>query len=141
MFAPLLASLPWTTFARIVTRDDGNYRVRTLPCTEHFRILAFAQVPYRESLCDIEVGLSAQAAKLYPMGLRTPVNRATLAEANERRDCRSYAAFAQRLLTQARTLYKTEARGLDCSNTVYALDATTIDLCLPLFPWASWRRT
>jgi hypothetical protein len=133
--------VPWTTFARIVTRYDGDYRVRTLPCTEHFRILAFAQLTYRESLRDIEVCLSAQAAKLYHMGLRTPVKRATLAEANERRDWRIYADFAQRLITQARTLYKTDDLGLDLSNTVYALDATTIDLCLALFPWASFRRT
>ena len=141
LFAQLMDCLPWTTFARIVTRYDGDYRVRTLPCTEHFRILAFAQLTYRESLRDIEVCLSAQAAKLYHMGLRTPVKRATLAEANERRDWRIYADFAQRLITQARTLYKTEDLGLDLSNTVYALDATTIDLCLTLFPWASFRRT
>ena len=141
LFAQLMDCLPWTTFARIVTRYDGDYRVRTLPCTEHFRILAFAQLTYRESLRDIEVCLSAQAAKLYHMGIRTPVKRATLAEANERRDWRIYADFAQRLITQARTLYKTEDLGLDLSNTVYALDATTIDLCLTLFPWASFRRT
>jgi hypothetical protein len=141
LFAQLMDCLPWTTFARIVTRYDGDYRVRTLPCTEHFRILAFAQLTYRESLRDIEVCLAAQAAKLYHMGLRTQVKRATLAEANERRDWRIYADFAQRLITQARTLYKTEDLGLDLSNTVYALDATTIDLCLTLFPWASFRRT
>ena len=128
LFAQLMDCLPWTTFARLVTRYNGDYRVRTLPCTEHFRILAFAQLTYRESLRDIEVCLSAQAAKLYHMGLRTPVKRATLAEANERRDWRIYADFAQRLITQARTLYKTEDLGLDLSNTVYALDATTIDL-------------
>ncbi len=141
LFAQLMDCLPWTTFARLVTRYDGDYRVRTLPCTEHFRILAFAQLTYRESLRDIEVCLAAQAAKLYHMGLRTPVKRATLAEANERRDWRIYADFAQRLITQARILYKTEDLGLDLSNTVYALDATTIDLCLTLFPWASFRRT
>ena len=141
LFAQLMGCLPWTTFARIVTRYDGDSRVRTLPCTEHFRILAFAQLTYRESLRDIEVCLSAQAAKLYHMGIRTLVKRATLADANERRDWRIYAAFAQRLITQARTLYKTEDLGLDLSNTVYALDATTIDLCLTLFPWASFRRT
>ena len=141
LFAQLMDCLPWTTFARIVTRYHGDCRVRTFPCTEHFRILAFAQLTYRESLRDIEVCLSAQAAKLYHMGLRTPVKRVTLAEANERRDWRIYADFAQRLITQARTLYKTEDLGLDLSNTVYALDATTIDLCLTLFPWAAFRRT
>lgn len=141
LFAQLMDCLPWTTFARLVTRYDGDTRVRTLPCTEHFRILAFAQLTYRESLRDIEVCLSAQAAKLYHMGIRTPVKRTTLADANERRDWRIYADFAQRLIAQARTLYQTDDLGLDLSNTVYALDATTIDLCLTLFPWASFRRT
>ena len=141
LFAQLMDFLPWTTFARIVTRHGGDHRVRTLPCTEHFRVLAFAQLTYRESLRDIEACLSAQAAKLYHMGIRTPVRRATLADANEHRDWRIYAEFAQRLITQARTLYATEDLGLDLSNTVYALDATTIDLCLSLFPWAPFRAT
>ena len=101
-------------------------RIRTLPCAEHFRILAFAQLTYRESLRGIEACLSAQAAKLYHMGIRSPVKRATLADANERRDWRIYAEFAQRLITQARKLYAAEDLGLDLSNTVYALDATTI---------------
>lgn len=141
LFAQLMDCLPWTTFSRIVTRYGGDYRVRTLPCTEHFRILAFAQLTYRESLRDIEACLSAQAAKLYHMGMRTPVKRATLADANERRDWRIYADFAQRLIKQAHTLYATEDLGLDLAHTVYALDSTTIDLCLTLFPWASFRRT
>lgn len=141
LFAQLMDCLPWTTFSRIVTRYGGDYRVRTLPCTEHFRILAFAQLTYRESLRDIEACLSAQAAKLYHMGIRTPVKRATLADANERRDWRIYADFAQRLIKQAHTLYATEDLGLDLAHTVYALDSTTIDLCLTLFPWASFRRT
>jgi len=141
LFAQLMDCLPWTTFSRIVTRYGGDYRVRTLPCTEHFRILAFAQLTYRESLRDIEVCLSAQAAKLYHMGIRTPVKRATLADANERRDWRIYADFAQRLIKHAHKLYATEDLGLDLSNTVYALDSTTIDLCLALFPWASFRKT
>jgi hypothetical protein len=133
--------LPWTTFSRIVTRYGGDHRVRTLPCTEHFRILAFAQLTYRESLRDIEACLGAQAAKLYHMGIRSPVRRATLADASERRDWRIYAEFAQRLIAQARTLYASEDLGLDLSNTVYALDSTTIDLCLALFPWAPFRST
>lgn len=141
LFAQLMDFLPWTTFARIVTRYGGDHRVRTLPCTEHFRILAFAQLSYRESLRDIEACLSAQAAKLYHMGIRSPVKRATLADANERRDWRIYAEFAQRLITQARKLYATEDLGLELSNTVYALDSTTIDLCLALFPWAPFRST
>lgn len=141
LFAQLMDFLPWTTFARLVTRYGGDHRVRTLPCTEHFRILSFAQLTYRESLRDIEACLSAQAAKLYHMGIRSPVRRATLADANEHRDWRIYAEFAQRLIRQARTLYATEELGLDLSNTVYALDATTIDLCLALFPWAPFRAT
>lgn len=141
LFAQLMDFLPWTTFSRIVTRYGGDHRVRTLACTEHFRILAFAQLTYRESLRDIEACLSAQAAKLYHMGIRAPVKRATLADANERRDWRIYAEFAQRLIAQARQLYATQDLGLELSNTIYALDSTTIDLCLALFPWAPFRRT
>lgn len=139
--ARLMDFLPWKTFHRSVTRYNGDYRVRTLPCSEHFRILAFAQLTYCESLRDIEVCLSAQAAKLYHMGIRSTVKRATLADANERRDWRIYAEFAQRLIAQARKLYATEDSRLELSNTVYALDATTIDLCLALFPWAPFRTT
>ena len=120
LFAQLMDFLPWSTFTRIVHRYGGNRRVRTLSCAEHFRILAFAQLTYRESLRDIEACLMAQAGKLYHMGLRSPVRRATLADANERRDWRIYADFA---------------------HTVYALDSTTIDLCLSLFPWALFRST
>jgi hypothetical protein len=141
LFAQIMEFLPWKTFHRIVARYDGDYRVRTLSCAEHFRILAFAQLTYRESLRDIEVCLSAQVAKLYHMGIRSPVKRTTLADANERRDWRIYADFAQRLIAQARPLYATEDLGLDLSNTVYALDSTTIDLCLSLFPWAPFRNT
>ena len=141
LFAQIMDFLPWKTFHRIVARYDGDYRVRTLPCAEQFRVLAFAQLTYRESLRDIEACLSAQAAKLYHMGIRSPVRRATLADANERRDWRIYADFAQRLIAQARTLYASEDLGLELSNTVYALDSTTIDLCLSLFPWAPFRST
>ena len=141
LFAQLMDFLPWTTFNRIVTRYSGDRRVRTLTCTEQFRILAFAQLTYRESLRDIEVCLAAQSGKLYHMGLRQPVARATLADANESRDWRIYADFAQRLIAQARALYVTEPFGVDLTNTVYALDATTIDLCLSVFPWAHFRQT
>jgi hypothetical protein len=141
LFAQLMDFLPWTSFTRIVARYGGDHRVRTLRCTEHFRILAFAQLTYRESLRDIEACLSIQAAKLYHMGIRSPVKRATLADANERRDWRIYAEFAHRLIAQARKLYAAEELGLELSNTVYALDATTIDLCLALFPWAPFRST
>jgi hypothetical protein len=141
LFAQLMDFLPWTTFTRIVTRYHGDHRVRTLSCTEQFRCMAFAQLTYRESLRDIEVCLSAQAAKLYHMGFRKPVSRSTLADANERRDWRIYADFAQRLIAQARKLYAADSFGVDLSNTVYALDATTIDLCLSMFPWAPFRST
>ena len=141
LFAQLMDYLPWTTFTRIVDRYDGNHRIRTLPCAEHFRVLAFAQLTYRESLRDIEACLSAQSAKLYHMGIRSPVKRSTLADANERRDWRIYAEFAHRLIMQARKLYAGEDLGLDLSNTVYALDSTTIDLCLSVFPWAPFRST
>ncbi len=141
LFAQIMDYLPWKTFHRIVSRYDGDHRVRTLPCAEHFRALAFAQLTYRESLRDIEACLSAQSAKLYHMGIGSPIKRSTLADANERRDWRIYAEFAQRLITQARKLYAEEDLGLDLANTVYALDSTTIDLCLSLFPWAPFRST
>ena len=141
LFAQVMDFLPWKTFHRIVTRYRGDHRARTLSCAEQFRCMAFAQLTYRESLRDIEVCLSAQAAKLYHMGLRKPVSRSTLADANERRDWRIYADFAQRLITQARKLYAADSFGVDLSNTVYALDATTIDLCLSMFPWAPFRST
>jgi hypothetical protein len=141
LFAQLMDFLPWTTFTRIVTRYDGDVRVRTLCCAEQYRAMAFAQLTYRESLRDIEVCLSAQAAKLYHMGFRQPVRRSTLADANETRDWRIYAEFAQRLIAQARKLYAGDSLGLELTNTVYALDSTTIDLCLSLFPWAHFRST
>src|SRR6202161_358577 len=133
--------LPWSTFTRIVARYDGDARVRTLYCAEQYRAMAFAQLTYRESLRDIEVCLSAQASKLYHMGFREPVRRSTLADANELRDWRIYAEFAHRLIAQARNLYADESLGLELTNTVYALDSTTIDLCLSLFPWAHFRST
>ena len=139
LFAQLMDFLPWTTFARIVERYDGDRYVKSLRCAEHFRVMAFAQLTYRESLRDIEACLSTQASKLYHMGFREPVRRATLADANEARDWRIYADFAQTLIRQARKLYATESLGVDLSDTVYALDSTTIDLCLSVFPWALFR--
>src|ERR1700690_630030 len=134
LFAQIMDFLPWSTFSRIVDRYGGDLRVRTLRCAEQFRIMSFAQLTYRESLRDIEACLSAQAAKLYHMGLRGPVSRSTLADANETREWRIYAALAQTLIVQARKLYAGEDIGLDLKNTVYALDSTTIDLCLSVFP-------
>jgi hypothetical protein len=141
LFAQVMDFLPWKTFHCIVARYGGDYRVRTLSCAEQFRCMAFAQLTYRESLRDIEACLSAQAAKLYHMGFRQAVSRSTLADANEARDWRIYAEFAQRLIVQARKLYAADSFGLELSNTVYALDATTIDLCLSVFPWALFRST
>jgi transposase len=141
LFAQLMDFLPWSTFARIVARHGGDHRVRSLSCAEQYRAMAFAQLTYRESLRDIETCLSVQAAKLYHMGFRAPIRRSTLADANETRDWRIYAELAQRLIVQARTLYANEDLGLDLTNTVYALDSTTIDLCLSVFPWAHFRTT
>jgi hypothetical protein len=141
LFAQVMDFLPWSTFTRIVARYGGDRRVRTLTCAEQYRAMAFAQLTYRESLRDIETCLSAQSAKLYHMGFREPVRRSTLADANEMRDWRIYAELAQRLIAQARRLYANENLGLDLSDTVYALDSTTIDLCLSLFPWAHFRST
>jgi len=137
LFAQLMDFLPWTTFSRLVTRYRGDHRVRTLSCAEQFRCMAFAQLTYRESLRDIEACLSAQAAKLYHMGFRKPVSRSTLADANERRDWRIYADFAQRLITQARKLYTTDSFGVDLSNTVYALDSTEYGVrsCSNAYDW------
>jgi hypothetical protein len=139
LFAQLMDLLPWTTFARIVARYDGDHHVRSLRCAEHFRVMAFAQLTYRESLRDIEACLSAQASKLYHMGFREAVRRSTLADANEVRDWRIYADFAQVLIGQARKLYAGDRLGTDLAETVYALDSTTIDLCLSVFPWALFR--
>ena len=139
LFAQLMEFLPWTTFARIVERYAGDRYVKSLGCAEHFRVMAFAQLTYRESLRDIEACLSAQAAKLYHMGIREPIRRSTLSDANEARDWRIYADFAQVLIRQARKLYAVESFGVELSETVYALDSTTIDLCLSLFPWAPFR--
>ena len=139
LFSQLMDCLPWSTFARIVARYDGDRAVRTLPCTEQYRAMAFAQLTYRESLRDIETCLLAQPLKLLHMGFRGPVRRSTLADANETRDWRIYAEFAQRLIVQARRLYARESLLGDLDSTVYALDSTTIDLCLSLFPWAHFR--
>ena len=141
LFAQLMDFLPWTTFARIVERYGGDRYVKSLCCAEHFRVMAFAQLTYRESLRDIEACLSAQVSKLYHMGFREPVRRSTLSDANEARDWRIYADFAQGLIRQARKLYAVESLGVELSETLYALDSTTIDLCLSVFPWALFRST
>jgi len=141
LFAQLMDFVPWSTFDRIVGRYGGNRAVRTLSCTAQYQVMALAQITYRESLRDIEACMSAQSAKLYHMGFRGPVRRSTLSDANEARDWRIYAEFAQRLIAQARRLYAGDSFGVDLTSTVYALDSTTIDLCMSVFPWARFRST
>jgi len=141
LFAQIMEYIPWTSFARIVDRYAGNSGVRRMTCAEQFRIMAFAQLTWRESLRDIEVTLGANAGKLYAMGLRHAVHRSTLADANETRDWRIWSDLAAVLIRRARKLYCDDDLGLDLTNTVYALDSTTIDLCLSLFDWAPFRST
>ena len=141
VFAQLTSHLPLTTFRRCVAAYDGEHKIKTFSCLEQFLCLAFAQLTYRESLRDIEACLRAQNEKLYHMGIRSWISRSTLADANEVRDWRIYAIFAQRLIAMARKLYIDEPFGVDLKETVYALDATTIDLCLSVFPWAPFRTT
>ena len=139
MFAQIMEFVPWTSFTRLVARHGGDSGVRRLSCTEQFRAMAFAQLTYRESLRDIEACLRVNQSKLYGMGFRAPVKRSTLADANEGRDWRIWADLAAVLIRRARKLYGNDSFGVDLANTVYALDATTIDLCLSLFPWAPFR--
>lgn len=141
LFAQLMDFLPWKTFHRIVDRCDGDRYVKSLTCADQFRVMAFAQLTYRESLRDIEVCLSAQSSKLYHMGFRQEIKRSTLSDANEARDWRIHEEFAQQLIVQARKLYTSDSFGIDLENTIYALDSTTIDLCMSLFPWALFRTT
>ena len=141
LFAQVMEFVPWTSFARIVQRHGGNSGVRTLSCAEQFRAMAFAQLTWRESLRDIEASLSANASKLYAMGFRSAVKRSTLADANESRDWRIWSDLAAVLIRRARKLYANDALGVDLDNTVYALDSSTIDLCLSLFEWAPFRST
>jgi len=141
LFTQVMDHAPWKTFHRIVRRYRGDHRVKRFTCADQFRCMAVAQLTFRESLRDIEACLAAQASKLYHMGLRAAVSRTTLADANESRDWRIYAEFAQALIRTARPLYAQDDLGLELANTVYALDATTIDLCLSLFPWAPFRST
>ena len=141
LFAQVMEFVPWTSFTRIVNRYSGNAGVRRMNCAEQFRVMAFAQLTWRESLRDIEVTLGANSSKLYAMGLRHAVHRTTLADANDSRDWRIWSDLSALLIRRARKLYRDEDLGLDLTNTVYALDATTIDLCLSLFGWAPFRST
>jgi hypothetical protein len=141
IFAQLMDFIPSAyQFRCCVERYNGHYKVKSFSCWDQFLTLAFAQLTYRESLRDIEACLRTTPQKLYHMGIRSTVSRNTLANANQVRDWRIYADFAQTLIQEARSLYKGEPFGLELDHTVYALDATTIDLCLSLFPWAQFRR-
>jgi len=139
VFAQVMSHLPLTTFRRCVARYRGEHKVKHFSSLDQYLCMAFAQLTYRESLRDIEACLRSQAAKLYHMGFRSTVARNTLANANAVRDWRIHADFAQSLIGIARSLYADEPFGVDLDNTVYALDATTIDLCLSVFPWAPFR--
>ena len=141
LFAQVMEFIPWSSFSRIVKRYQGDAGVRSLSAAEHFRVMAFAQLTWRESLRDIEASLGANPSKLYGMGFRSLVKKSTLADANERRDWRIWADLAAVLIRRARKIYIEEGLGLDLKNTVYALDSSTIDLCMSLFPWALFRST
>jgi transposase len=140
IFSQLMDFMPRHEFTKCVYRYRGNYRVRTFRCLDQFLCMAFAQLTYRESLRDIETCLRAMQSKLYHAGIRGKVSRNTLARANERRDWRIYADFAQVLIGIARKLYANEELSVKLEQTAYAFDSTTIDLCLSLFPWARFRR-
>src|SRR3989344_1838696 len=141
VFAQVMDHLPLHTFRRYVARHRGEHKVKRFSCLDQYLCMAFAQLTYRESLRDIEACLRAQAAKLYHLGIRSQISRNALANANATRDWRIYCEFAQSLIGIARRLYANEPFGLDLKDTVYALDATTIDLCLSVFPWAPFRST
>jgi hypothetical protein len=139
VFAQLIDHVPPHEFHKCVTRYRGNYKLRGFSCLDQFLCLAFAQLTFRESLRDIEACLRSVESKLYHMGFRGKIARSTLADANESHDWRIYADFAQVLIHIARPMYVNESLGFDLDSTVYALDSTTIDLCLSVFPWARFR--
>lgn len=140
VFSQVMDFLPMHEFRKCIQRYEGNYKVKSFSCFDQFLCMAFAQLTYRESLRDIEVCLRSMREKLYHMGIRGKISRSTLADANENRSWRMYADFAQVLIHQARDLYRNDEFCIELDQTVYALDSTTIDLCLSLFPWARFRR-
>jgi len=140
VFSQLIDFLPKKHFDRCVRRYRGNYRIKTFSCFDQYLCMAFAQITYRQSLRDIETCLRAMKPKLYHCGIRGNISRTTVAKANENRDWRIYADFAQILINRARKLYANEDLGIQLERDVYALDSTTIDLCLTLFPWAKFRK-
>ena len=141
IFSQLIDYLPIHEFRRCVSRYNGNKNIRSFSCLDQYLCMAFAQLTYRESLRDIESCLRAMQSKLYHVGIRGKISRSTLADANEIRDWRIYADFAQILISTARKLYHDEEFGVELDNTVYALDASTVDLCLSVFPWAKFRKS
>jgi len=141
IFSQITGFLPNHKFRQCVDRYNGNFRVRSFTCFDQFLCMAFAQLTFRESLRDIECCLRVMRDKLYHMGIRGNVSRSTLAYANENRDWRIYCDFAQILIHEARQLYANDDFGLELEETVYALDSSTIDLCLSVFPWAHFRKT
>lgn len=141
VFSQVTDHLPLHSFRRCVQRYQGERYVQKFHCMDQYLVMAFAQLTHRESLRDIEACLRAQQSKLYHMGIRTTVSKSTLADVNQQRDWRIYADFAQSLIKIARPMYAQEELGLDLDNTVYALDSSTIDLCLSTFPWAKFRST
>ena len=140
VFAQLIEHLPIHVFRRCVRRYKGNYRLRKFSCLDQFLCMAFAQITYRESLRDIQSCLRSAGTKLLGLGIRGKVSRSTLAKANELRDSRIYEDFAKHMIGIAQSLYSEETWGRNLNRSIYALDATTIDLCLSLFPWAKFRR-
>src|SRR4030066_1188589 len=140
VFAPLVGFLPVREFRKCVDRYHGEYKVQKFTCLYQFLCMAVAQLTFRESLRDIETCLRAVRGKLYHMGIRSGISRTTLAKANENRDWRIFADFAQELIRTARALYANDPFAAELEQTVYALDSTTIDLCLSLFPWAKFRK-
>lgn len=140
VFSQIMDYLPWWQFHKIVAQYQGNHKVKHFSCTEHFRVMAFAQLTHRRSLRDIESAFVAVGKKAYHMGIKGKVSRSTLADANEQRDWRIYADFAQILIAQARTLYANEPLDVEWEGNIYAIDSTTIDLCLSIFPWAKFRQ-
>lgn len=140
VFTQLVEHIPIHEFRKCVKRYRGNYKVKSFSCWDQFLCMAFAQLTYRESLRDVEACLRAMQPRLYHMGIRGRISKSTLSDANEKRDWHIYADFAQVLIHEARSLYANDAFLLELNETIYALDSTTIDLCLSLFPWAHFRK-
>jgi len=141
IFSQLMDYVPWRRLQTCVNRYNGDYKIKTYQCAELFRVMAFAQLTYRHSLREVEACLRAVQPKLYHIGIHSSISHSNMAHANQTRDWRIYADFAQILIYRAKQLYVDEDLGLDLESTVYALDSTTIDLCLSLFPWAKFRQT